>query len=147
MTRRFASYVELLLRLGEAELRIDLGRDTPFRYADPVESSYGVLVNDLDALRAEKVLAYYGRAELRDAVDLYFLAETGEQMERLMDLAARKDPGFDRYWFAVALNRAETFPDELDRWPVKMLRPFDPADLKSRFSRWARSLMEHLGRT
>lgn len=65
-----------------------------------------------------------------------------EDRRTLLDLAARKDPGFDRYWFAVALSRAESFPEELDRWPVKMLLPFDPRDLKSRFRRWAMALME-----
>lgn len=74
--RRFASYVELVVHRRGEEVLIDLGQDTPFRYAKPLESEYGIVVNDFDDLRAEKVLAYYGRGEPRDAVDLYLLAES-----------------------------------------------------------------------
>ena len=56
-------------------------------------------------------------------------------------LAGRKDPGFDLYWFAVALNKAAAFPDELERWPVKMLVDLSPARLKQTFLDWALDLM------
>jgi hypothetical protein len=35
--------------------------------------------------------------------------------EDLVELACQKDTGFDLYWFAVALNRTEKFPDEIER--------------------------------
>ena len=56
--------------------------------------------------------------------------------------AAKKDPGFDPYWFAIALNRCANFPDELERWPVKMLQPFDPRALKKTLLDWAIVLMD-----
>lgn len=62
-------------------------------------------------------------------------------MKRLLELAAQKDPGFDLYWFAVALNRAANFPDQADAWPVKMLLPFDPSELKRSFQGLALDLM------
>ena len=143
VVRRFSSYVEIVLGAGEDELRLDLALDSPFRFAPPVRSEYGVWVNDYEDLQAEKVLAYYGRAEPRDAVDLYFLLQE-EAPEHLMGLAAQKDPGFDRYWFAVALNRAQQFPDELERWPVKMLKPFEPKRLKTLFHSLALQIMEEI---
>ncbi len=89
----------------------------------------------------DKLLAYYGRTEPRDAVDLFFILQNAP-VELLLKQAAQKDPGFDLYWFAVALNRSESFPDELERWPVKMLKPFEPAALKKTFLDWAMQLMD-----
>ncbi len=141
--RRFHTYVEMLLGQREDEVRLDLAFDTPFRFAPPEISGYGVYVNDFHDLRAEKVLAYYGRAEPRDGVDLYFLLyETA--ITELISAAGQKDSGFDRYWFAIALNKSLEFPNELERWPVKMLKSFDPKDLKSRFKALALQLMEEI---
>jgi hypothetical protein len=140
VTRRFATFVEFLATKAEETLRVDLALDTPFRFEPPVLSEYGIRVNSLRDLRSDKVLAYYGRAEPRDAVDLYFILQQ-EQLEPLLAQAARKDPGFDIYWMAVALNRATEFPDEPERWPVKMLREFDPRELKQEFRQLAMALM------
>lgn len=68
----------------------------------------------------DKLLAYFGCAEPRDAVDLYFILKK-DSFELLLELVAQKDTGFDLYWFSIALNRCENFPDEFERWPVKML--------------------------
>jgi len=143
VTRRFASFIEFLIGKGEGQTRVDLALDTPFRFEPPLLSEYGVWVNGWPDLLADKVLAYFGRAEPRDAVDLYFLLQE-ESPDRLLKMAAQKDPGFDLYWFAVALNRAADFPDELERWPVQMQRPFDPRDLKDTFQRLALNLMEQI---
>ena len=76
-------------------------------------------------------------------MDLYFILQQ-TPVQELLEKAAQKDPGFDLYWFAVALNRAESFPDEIDRWPVKMLRPVSALNLKRSFLDLARGLMEKL---
>jgi hypothetical protein len=141
--RRFASYVEFLVRQGQESLKIDLALDSPFRFDAPVLSEVNILVNDFIDLRVDKILAFYGRAEPRDAVDLFFLIQN-EPIQPLLALAAQKDPGFDRYWMAVALNRVAKFPDELDLWPVKMLSPFSPIQLKKDFQRLAVELMKGL---
>ena len=54
----------------------------------------------------------------------------------------QKDTGFDLYFFAIALNRCESFPDEIDRWPVKMIQTFEPRELKRIFLNWAVRLMD-----
>jgi hypothetical protein len=139
--RRFASYVEFKVTHEGQDLKVDLALDSPFRFAPPVLSAYGVRVNAFEDLRVDKLLAYYGRAEPRDAVDLYFILQQASA-EDLLALAGEKDPGFDLYWFAVALKRAADFPDGLDRWPIKMLTEFDPVALKRRFQQWALDLMQ-----
>jgi len=141
--RRFATFVEFLVTEGEETLRVDLALDSPFRFASPVLSEYGVRVNAFEDIKVDKLLAYYGRAEPRDAVDLYFLLQQ-EPVAPLLALAVQKDPGFDLYWLAVALNRSTEFPDELERWPVKMLAEFDPPELKRTFQKLALDLMAEL---
>ena len=143
VARRFQHYVEIVVYKEAGSLRIDFAWDTPHRFAPPVLSAYGIYVNDWDDLVAEKVLAYYGRAEPRDAVDLYFLLEK-EPLERLLRLAAEKDCGFDRYWFAIALRQIDSFPDEPERWPVKVLLPWDPRRLKQTFRDIALRMMDEI---
>lgn len=143
VVRRFAPFVELLVSSEGETLRVELALDSPYRLAPAVPSEYGVRVNDWLDLAVDKVLAYYGRAEPRDAVDLFFILQR-EPVERLLELAAQKDPGFDLYWFAVALNRATEFPDRADAWPVKMLLPFEPTEIKHIFQELALNLMSRL---
>ena len=83
------------------------------------------------------------RAEPRDAVDLFFILQQAS-LDELLTLAAQKDPGFDLYWFAVALNRSAHFPDELERWPVEMLQPVDPTELKQQFQRLALEMLSRV---
>jgi hypothetical protein len=143
VTRRFATFVDLLLTRGEEKLRVELVLDSPFRFEPPILSEHGVWVNDFRDLKVDKLLAYFGRTEPRDAIDLYLILQQ-ESVDSLLALAAQKDPGFDLYWFAVALNRAAEFPDEPERWPVKMLLPFDPLDLKRTFHSLALELMSRV---
>jgi len=141
VVRRFSSFAQFLFTQGQDSLKIDLAFDSPFRFEPPVLSEIGIFVNDYADLRVDKLLAYFGRAEPRDAVDLYFIMQK-EPLQPLLEQAARKDPGFDLYWFASALHRAESFPDEAERWPVKMLKPFDPVKIKKKFQRLALELMQ-----
>ncbi len=47
-------------------------------------------------------------------------------------------------FYLVALNRVSEFPDQVERWPVKMLMPFDPVQLKHQFQTMALKLMAGL---
>jgi len=141
VVRRFNSFVQLVVSQDQENLKIDLAFDSPFHFEPPILAETGVFVNNYNDLRIDKLLAYFGRAEPRDAVDLYLILQK-EPLQTLLEQAARKDPGFDLYWFAVALNRAESFPDEAERWPVRMLKPFDPVTVKQKFRELALELME-----
>jgi len=143
VVRRFASFVEFQLSLGEDKLKVDLALDSPFRFTPTELSDTGVMVNDFQDIQADKILAFFGRAEPRDAVDLYFLLQK-TKFEELAELASQKDTGFDLYWFAVALNRVTKFPDEIERWPVKMLVDCNAAELKRAFQSLAMRIMADL---
>lgn len=140
VVRRFASLVEFQVNQGENTLKIDLALDSPFRFSPPEAGDAGVMVNDFQDIQTDKTLAFFGRAEPRDAVDLFFLLQT-TKFEDLAELARKKDAGFDLYWFAVALNRTVKFPDEIERWPVKMLVNCDPVALKRSFQTLAMQIM------
>jgi hypothetical protein len=140
VVRRFGTFVEMLVEKGNESVKIDLALDSPYRFESPLLSSEGIYINDYSDLQVDKLLAYFGRAEPRDAVDLYFILQKASP-ERLLEQAAQKDTGFDPYWFAIALNRCENFPDEIERWPVKMIQLFEPRKLKRTFLDWAVKLM------
>lgn len=141
--RRFATFVQLTFSREDASHKVDLALDSPFRLEPPLLCKYGVYINNYTDLIIDKVLAYFGRSEPRDAIDLYFIIQR-EPLDRLLSLAAQKDTGFDLYWFAVALNRVSSFPDEIERWPVKMLVEINPADIKKRFQSLAIELMNRI---
>lgn len=141
--RRFATYVEFLVSDHQENLKVDLALDSPFRFEQPILTREGIWVNDYQDLRVDKLLAYYGRAEPRDAVDLFIILQN-EPIEPLLTQSSQKDPGFDLYWFAIALNKSANFPDESERWPVKMLVPFDPREIKRSFQARALEIMSDL---
>jgi predicted nucleotidyltransferase component of viral defense system len=140
VVRRFASFVEFQVTQGEEQLKVDLALDSPFRFAPVEYSDLGVMVNDFQDIQTDKTLAFFNRAEPRDAIDLYFLLQR-IPFENLAALARQKDTGFDLYWFAIALNRIAKLPDEIERWPVKMLVECDPVEIKRSFQSLAMQIM------
>ena len=93
----------------------------------------GIKVNDYIDLMVDKLLAFFGRVESRDAVDLFFILKN-ENLRKLTELAKQKDLGFDLYWLAVALKEVESFPDQIELWTVDMIEPVDPREIKAKFS-------------
>ncbi|MBC7319735.1 nucleotidyl transferase AbiEii/AbiGii toxin family protein [bacterium] len=140
--RRFETFVEFEIE-EEETVRVQLAYDSPFKFEKPLESDLGILVNSYKDLIIDKLLALYGRAEPRDAVDIFFILKT-ENFWDMVKLASIKDPGFDLYWLAVALEKVTDFPNELDRWPVQMLIRFKVEELKNKFSLLAREIMEKI---
>ena len=71
---------------------------------------------------------------------LYFLVEKGGfSKKRLIDLAAKKDPGFDIYWLGVALERIRSF----DQKAVDMLllvEKIDFSTMRDFFCGWLKEL-------
>lgn len=55
--RRFATFVEFQISQGENTLKVDLGLDSPFRFAPVVPGDCGVMVNDFQDIQTDKLLA------------------------------------------------------------------------------------------
>lgn len=143
--RRFSSFAEFELTRQDEKVRLHFAYDSPFRFENPEESDLGIMVNDYQDIIVDKLLAFFGRAEPRDAVDLFFILKK-ENIEKLSQLAVQKDPGFDLYWLAVALKKVEEFPDEISKWPVEMLLELNVRELKDKFHRISHQIMDKLRR-
>jgi hypothetical protein len=80
---------------------------------------------------ANKACALFGRAEVRDYVDVDAIFANGRYTrDELLTLAASHDPGFDPLWFAEALTT-------IDRLPARLFEPYglnsdEVASLKER---------------
>lgn len=140
--RRFETFVELVVESGES-VKIQMALDSPFRFEPPVAMANDILVNDFRDLAADKLLAFFGRTEPRDAVDLHFILNHIE-LAPLQELASRKDPGFDPYWLSVAFSRTRDFPDDISQWPVEMVRQRDAREIKNDFARLAIEVMRSI---
>lgn len=114
----------------EKGITIDLVRDAPPHFGDPVMRSDGVIVDTLENIAVGKLLATYGRAYSRDFVDLYFLLQSGLDFGHLLDLGREKDLGL------LDLPLAEMFLNvsgiETEDMPT-MLKPIDLDQLKQLF--------------
>lgn len=141
--RRFSSFVEFEILQENEIVRVQLALDSPFRFEEPLDSYLEVKINDYKDITVDKLLAFFGRVEPRDAVDLYFILEK-ENFWELTDLAKKKDPGFDLYWMAVALEKVKDFPDKISRLPVEMLIEINIKKLKDKFSSLSIEIMERL---
>ena len=138
--RRFETFVEFEVLEKEKSTRIQLALDSPFRFEKPLDSDIGVKVNDYKDLIIDKLLAFFGRAEPRDAIDLFFILKT-EDLWELIELAKQKDSGFDIYWLAVALHKVKEYPDDINDLPVEMIKEISIKELKNLFLNLSREIM------
>lgn len=127
--RRQVTFVRFLI--GN-ELKVDLALDASFRLKPPVQLNIDdveIPVDSLDDIAANKMLALFGRAEPRDFVDVYFLSKEYFDFMEMVQMAAKKDTGFDLYWLAAAMQEAE----KIELLPVKMHKPFNLPGMKKFF--------------
>ena len=144
--RQLHSFVELIIEgFGEATV-VHLACDAAFRFEPTREfSTYPKLrVDSLTDIAANKLLALFGRATLRDFIDVYFLIkESGFTANVLIDKAKSKDPGFDLYWLAVALERMKTFKDDSVEM-LLLLKPVEIKEMAAFFEQWRLNLGKDL---
>jgi hypothetical protein len=135
---RSSTFARLSVTNGAKEARVELGVD--WRENEPVGLSIGPVLHADDAV-ANKVCALFGRAEVRDYVDVDAILTSGRYTEdELVNLAMEHDPGFDRAWFAEALAAIDRLPDSL--FQPYGLAPEDVAALRRRMTRWAAGIMD-----
>lgn len=94
-------FVRLIVSDGDERTELDLAADARLFPAE-----FGRLAPTLtgEELAVDKVLAVFGRAEARDFADLMAL-EPRYGLDRLCDLAAKKDLGFEPALFAEMVSR------------------------------------------
>jgi len=141
--RRFESFVEFEVNKEGESMRLHFAQDSPFRFGEPQLSEFGVRVNDYRDLVVDKLLTFFGRWKHRDAIDLFLILRI-EAIETLLEMAKQKDPGFDLYWFSIALKEVDTFPDDIAQWPVDILVEVDARELKGKFLNLAHEIMDKI---
>jgi hypothetical protein len=106
--RRGPGFTRLAVTVADGRsVVVEIAHDARIREA--VQLSFGRVLHP-DEVAADKTLALFGRAAARDLVDVAALSKR-YPLERLCELAAEKDPGFDRRIFADALSAAAAHSD------------------------------------
>lgn len=106
--RRGPSFTRLAVTMPDGDsVVVEVAHDARIR--PPVRFAFGPVLHP-DEVAADKTLALFGRAAARDLVDVEALSRRYD-LDQLCDLAAEKDPGFDRVVLADALRAAAARPD------------------------------------
>ena len=136
--RGLDSFVELFVQKDKQSTIIQLAQDSAFRF-EPTKTFPGypnLRVDNLTDIATNKLLALFGRAALRDFIDVYILVDKGHfRREDLLEKAKEKDPGFDLYWFGIALGRIETFLENSSEMAL-LIEPMPFEKMSSFFSQW-----------
>lgn len=144
--RGFHSFIELVVGFQQETTLVHLALDAAFRLEQLKEfPEYPRLkVESLLDIASNKLLALFGRATLRDFIDVYSLVKKqGFTKRQLTDAAVRKDPGFDLYWLGVAFERSHTFSsDSADM--LLLLEPVDIKELQEFFDKWRKEIIGEL---
>ena len=108
--RRAELYARLHVTVPDGhDLEVDFGID--WRASEPVRLDVGPVLALPDAV-ANKVGALYGRAEVRDYLDVDAIRQSAAYTdEELLDLAAEHDPSFEPQMFASLLARVRELTD------------------------------------
>ncbi|MDI6763586.1 MAG: nucleotidyl transferase AbiEii/AbiGii toxin family protein [Thermodesulfobacteriota bacterium] len=143
--RGFHSFVELSASLGDDSTVVHFTLDSPFRFEPPSDFDEipGVKVDSLIDIATNKLLALFGRAELRDFIDVYFLVKEYYTKEDLTGRSAQKDPGFDLYWLGVAMERINQLSDDSPDM-LLLTRSCSMEELKDFFRLWRKDILKEI---
>ncbi|WP_199906972.1 nucleotidyl transferase AbiEii/AbiGii toxin family protein [Aeromicrobium chenweiae] len=117
---------------GDDEVLVDLALDSP-PSSTPELTILGPTLAPLE-LAGRKMLALFGRAEVRDFADVYRLAERFGK-EALLAEAAAADPGFDPVVLVQMMGSLERFDD--DEFPMA---PDEVPVVRAFFRNWVEEL-------
>ena len=139
--RGFRSFSELAVSSAAGSTIIHIALDSPYRLEEMRQSKdYGnLMIDSLQDLAANKLLTIFGRANLRDFVDVYFLVKEKFGKKELIEDATKKDPGLDLYWLGVAMERINEFSDDSAEI-LLLLKPCSIGDLQEFFNKWKREI-------
>jgi len=139
--RGFRSFVELFVDFYDESTIMHIALDSPFRFEQPAESKEfpGIKIDSLIDIATNKLLTLFGRATLRDFIDVYFLVKEKFTQAELIEKAKIKDPGLDLYWLGVAFERVNEFSDNSPEM-LLLMRPCNTNELQGFFNEWKREI-------
>lgn len=135
------TFRRLVIRAVDEELLVDLAVDTP-PMNTPTITAFGPTY-PLEELAARKLLALFDRAAARDFVDMHTLSSRFD-LDRITEVAAQLDDGFDRNVLVEMLGSLRRFSDQ-DLADLGA----DPPTLRSFMHAWGAALSggQFLGKT
>ncbi len=122
----------------DTPLQIDLVQDFGPQYGERIVRE-GITIDSLDNIAANKVTAIFGRADVKDFVDLYFILQAGYDLDELFAKAQEKDTGLTEFYFVGMLQQI----DKQTRLP-NMIKPLDMETLQAFYAAMAQRLMSRL---
>lgn len=146
-SRSFHSFVEFVVGRERTQTVIQMAQDSPFLLEPLVTFPEfpKLRVASLRDIAAGKLLALFGRATLRDFIDIYVLTRQGKiGREQILQDARQKDPGFDLYWLGVALKRIHEFNEKASDM-LLLTQTIDLSELRKFFDDWRKEIINSLG--
>jgi predicted nucleotidyltransferase component of viral defense system len=146
-TRGFRSFTELAVSSPDDSTIIHIALDSPYRLEElhRSEDYEGLKIDSLRDIAANKLLTIFGRANLRDFVDVYFLLKEKFSKKELIEDARKKDPGLDLYWLGTALERINEFSDDSAEM-LLLTKPCPVGELQKFFNGWRKEIFEEVTR-
>ena len=123
-----------LSRNGEAVI-VDFVKEVVPQISEVKNSFEGIVVDTLDDIAANKVCTVVSRAEIKDYIDLYFLARAGYPLEKFIQPAQQKDAGVSQAMVAYLLSDFR-----LSKVPDFMIAPISLGEVQEYFHSLARKL-------
>jgi hypothetical protein len=144
-SREFNSFVELFVCFLQESTAIHIALDSPFKFEQPADSKRfpGLKIDSLIDIATNKLLTLFGRANLRDFVDVYFLINEIFKKGDLIEKAKIKDPGFDIYWLGVAFERVNAFSTDSQEM-LLLKKPFNMKELQGFFNQWREEIYKKI---
>lgn len=143
--RGFHSFMELSVTSENDSTVVHIALDSPFRFEQPTihEEIPGIKIDSLIDIATNKLLALFGRAELRDFIDVYFLIQAYFTKNELIEKSALKDPGFDLYWLGIAMERINEFSEESSDLHL-LTQPCSIRELQEFYRIWRKEISEKI---
>lgn len=143
--RGFRSFMELSVSSENDSTVIHFALDSPFRFEQPsdLKEIPGIKIDNLIDIATNKLLALFGRAELKDFLDVYFLIKERYAKDELIEKSAQKDPGFDLYWLGVAMERINEVSEDSPDLHL-LTRPCTMRELQEFYSIWRKEISEKI---
>ncbi|MBI2358282.1 MAG: nucleotidyl transferase AbiEii/AbiGii toxin family protein, partial [Deltaproteobacteria bacterium] len=123
-----------LSRRGESVI-VDFVREVVLQISNEKNRFDGIVVDTLDDITANKICTVISRAEIKDYIDLYFLARAGYPLENYIREAQQKDAGVSQAMLAYLLSEFR-----LSKVPDFMVAPVSLEELQEYFQSLARKL-------
>lgn len=119
---------------------VDLVRDTAFQVVPDKPSWKGVRVDAVEDIVSNKLCTVLSRSELKDYIDLYFLAKAGISLDAALPHALQKDGGISKTMLAYLMSEMR-----VRQMPGYLRVPLTAGELQGFFKalseRWAAESM------